>query len=291
MRLVSVLSLGLAISIFLTVLSLGMKAGLGDVACLFRRPGQLIRALLSMYVVMPVFAILVVKFFHLRPIIEVVLVALSVSPIPPVFPKAAFRSGGKAPFTFGLLVAISLLSIIVIPLAFVLFDVVFPRETQFSEAALLYSILTKVLLPLAIGMALRHFAPGFCERSAATIEKVRDILLLAVALPIVIFILPAIWSLIGAFTTVALVLFVLVGSASGYFLGGPDPVERSVLALATASRHPGIAITLATANMPETFKKLVIAVVILYLAVVAIVMTPFLEWLSRNQTGKRADAR
>jgi hypothetical protein len=32
----------------------------------------------------------------LGPLIRVVLVALSVSPIPPIFPKKAFRSGGEA---------------------------------------------------------------------------------------------------------------------------------------------------------------------------------------------------
>jgi predicted Na+-dependent transporter len=34
-----------------------MRASLSDIAHLFRRPGQLIRALVSIFVIMPVFAI------------------------------------------------------------------------------------------------------------------------------------------------------------------------------------------------------------------------------------------
>ncbi len=279
-----ILILGVMISVFITVLSLGMRASLNDVLCLFRRPGLLMRALLSMFVIMPVVAILMVKSFDLDPVIKVALVVLSVSPIPPLFPKRAFKSGGEASFTFGLLAAISLLSIIAIPLVFVLFNAVFIREAKFSESWIVQTILVKILLPLVIGMALRQFAPEWSERYGRIVEKAGGILLLASFLPVLILILPTIWSLIGVPTMLAIVLFALVGATSGYFLGGPDPNERLVLAMATATRHPGIAITLAITNAGETPKKLLVAAVILYLIVSAIAVTPFLKWLSGRKT-------
>ena len=279
-----ILILGVMISVFITVLSLGMRASLNDVLCLFRRPGLLMRALLSMFVIMPVVAILMVKSFDLDPVIKVALVVLSVSPIPPLFPKKAFKSGGEASFTFGLLAAISLLSIIAIPLVFVLFNAVFIREAKFSESWIVQTILVKILLPLVIGMALRQFAPAWSERYGHIVEKAGGILLLASFLPVLILILPTIWSLIGVPTMLAIVLFALVGAASGYFLGGPDPNERLVLAMATATRHPGIAITLAITNAGETPKKLLVAAVILYLIVSAIAVTRFLKWLSGRKT-------
>ena len=279
-----ILILGVMISVFITVLSLGMRASLNDVLCLFRRPGLLMRALLSMFVIMPVVAILMVKSFDLDPVIKVALVVLSVSPIPPLFPKKAFKSGGEASFTFGLLAAISLLSIVAIPLVFVLFNAVFIREAKFSESWIVQTILVKILLPLVIGMALRQFAPEWSERYGHIVEKAGGILLLASFLPVLILILPTIWSLIGVPTMLAIVLFALVGAASGYFLGGPDPNERLVLAMATATRHPGIAITLAITNAGETPKKLLVAAVILYLIVSAIAVTRFLKWLSGRKT-------
>ena len=183
-----------------------------------------------------------------------------------------------------LLAAISLLSIIAIPLVFVLFNAVFIREAKFSESWIVQTILVKILLPLVIGMALRQFAPAWSERYGHIVEKAGGILLLASFLPVLILILPTIWSLIGVPTMLAIVLFALVGAASGYFLGGPDPNERLVLAMATATRHPGIAITLAITNAGETPKKLLVAAVILYLIVSAIAVTPFLKWLSGRKT-------
>jgi BASS family bile acid:Na+ symporter len=290
MNALTVLGLGIKISIFMTVLSLGMRASLSDIAHLFRRPKQLIRALLSIFVIMPVFAILLVKNFALDPVIGVVLLALSVSPIPPMFPKKAFKSGGESSFTFGLLAAVTILSTLMIPLAFKMFDAVF-NDAQFSAAFLVKTLATAALLPMAIGMAFRYGAPQFSERFADPLSKIGGILLLVSFLPILIAILPTIWSLIGMGRGLALTLFALVGVTVGYFLGGSDPKERTVLALATASRHPGIAIALATANADDTPKKLIAAAVIFYLIISAIVIAPFLKWLSGDKTEEKAVER
>lgn len=289
MDVLTILGLGIKISIFITVLSLGMRASVSDIAHLFRRPGQLIRALLAIFVIMPVVAIVVVKAFTLSPVIRVVLVALSVSPIPPMFPKKAFKSGGDASFTFGLLAGVTILSVVIIPLAFVVLDVVVGRDTQVSQPFLMRTLATAVLLPMAIGMAVRYLAPRFSEGFANVLAKIGGGLLLASFLPILIVLLPTIWSLTGNGTILAFVVFALAGVTAGYFLGGPDPKERTVLALASASRHPGIAIALASANVvDETPKQVVAAAVIFYLLISAIVVAPFLKWLSRDEPGKAA---
>src|SRR4030095_5926336 len=146
MNVVAILGLGVKISIFMTVLSLGMRASVSDIGRLFRRPGQLTRAMLAIFVIMPVFAILAVKVFALSRVVRVVLVALSVSPLPPMFPKKAFKSGAEASFTFGLLAAATLFSIIMIPLAFAALDVLVPRDTQFSQSFLISTLATAALL-------------------------------------------------------------------------------------------------------------------------------------------------
>jgi bile acid:Na+ symporter, BASS family len=284
MNALAILGLGIKISIFLTVLSLGMRASLSDITYLFRHFGQLLRALLAIFVIMPVFAILVVKIFALTPVIAVVLIALSVSPVPPLFPKSAFRSGGEASFTFGLFAAVTFLSIVIIPLAIVVFQAIFARETNFGEGLLIKTLLTAAVVPMMIGMALRHFAPGFSERFADPLAKIGGLLLIVAVLPILVAMLPTIWSLIGNKTLLVLIAFALVGATAGFFLGGPDPKERTVLALATAARHPGIAIALAGASAGEAPKKLVAAAVIFYLLISMIIVAPFLKWLAREKS-------
>jgi BASS family bile acid:Na+ symporter len=100
------------------------------------------------------------------------------------------------------------------------------------------------------------------------------------ALPILFTAWPTIVSLTGDGTIIALATFVLVGLAVGHLLGGPDPEDRSVLALSTASRHPGVALAIAHATFPE--QQLVLAAVLLYLLVSALVPMPYLAWNRRR---------
>src|SRR6266851_5716958 len=117
MDLQSLILLVLKISIVLSVFALGLKATFADATYLFRHPGKLVRAFLSMNVLMPVLALAMVLTFKLHPAVKVALVALSVSPVPPIFPKKALKTGGRDDYSIGLLVATAVLAIIVIPIA------------------------------------------------------------------------------------------------------------------------------------------------------------------------------
>jgi bile acid:Na+ symporter, BASS family len=92
---------------------------------------------------------------------------------------------------------------------------------------------------------------------------------------------PAIWSLIGNGAVAALAVFVVVGLAVGHLLGGPDPEDRTVLALSTSSRHPGVAAAIAHANFPE--QKLALAAVMLYILVSGVVSIPYMIWTRRRR--------
>jgi BASS family bile acid:Na+ symporter len=135
MHLASLIQLALHVSILLNVFALGLSATLADTTYLFRRPVQLGKALLSMNVVMPVFAALMVTAFDLHPALKIALVALSVSPIPPLLSKKALQAGGKGSYTIGLLVALSLLAIVVVPAALELLQHIFTVPLGISPGA------------------------------------------------------------------------------------------------------------------------------------------------------------
>ena len=70
-------------------------------------------------------------------------------------------------------------------------------------------------------------------------------------------------------------------------MGGPNPHEAAVVALSTACRHPGIALTVAAANNPgEQFGP----IVLFYLVIGAVVGIPYLLW-SRRSTAALAAHR
>jgi BASS family bile acid:Na+ symporter len=250
---------------------------------LFRRPGQLVRSLLAMNVIMPLFAAALAAAFDLNPAVKIALITLAVSPVPPVLPKKQMKAGGgRASYPIGLLVAAALLAIVFVPVAVELLQRAFSIPLHMSPAAIARLVFMTVLAPLAVGIIVRRVVPGIAERMAQPISLAATVLLVVSVLPIVFTAWPAMVSLVGNGTIVAIVAFSLAGLAAGHLLGGPDPDDRAVLALATA-RHPGVALAIASANFPG--EKLVPAAVLWCLIVSAIVAIPYLTWRRRQHGG------
>ena len=281
MSLQTLILIVLKASVLLTVFAIGLRASVHDATYLFRRPGELVRALLAMNVLMPVFAVVLISIFDLTPAVRIALVALSVSPIPPLLPNKMVKEGGTDSYAIGLLVAVGLLAIIFVPLAMEIIELVRQVPLQMMMASVAKLVFITVLIPILVGVAVHKLAPALAERVAKPISQIAGIGLLACLVAILFAAAPAIWALVGNGTVIALAAFVLVGLAVGHFLGGPEPENRSSLAISTASRHPGIAIALAQANFPE--QKLAMAAVLLYLLVNGFVSIPYLLWTRRRQ--------
>lgn len=273
--------LALVAGIVLTVFALGLSASPEDATYLFRRPRQLVRSLLAMNVVMPLLAAAINALFELHPAVEIALITLAVSPVPPLLPSKALKAGGGASYMIGLLVAAALLAIVFVPLVADLVGISLGRRGQMSPAAVARIVAITVLAPLAAGLIVRRMALAFSERIVKPMLWAASVLLLVGALPIVFTAMPTVVSLIGNGTLAAMVAFVLVGLAAGHLLGGPEAAHRTVLALATSSRHPGIAIAIASANFPE--EELAVAAILLYLLVNALVSIPYLIWRRRRR--------
>ncbi len=97
MTLATLIPLGLRIGVVLTVLALGLSASWHQAAYLLHHPGLLTRSLLSLFLVVPLAAVAMVTAFALRPVVEITLVALAVSPIPPMLPNRVLKAGGRLP--------------------------------------------------------------------------------------------------------------------------------------------------------------------------------------------------
>ena len=63
----------------------------------------------------------------------------------------------------------------------------------------------------------------------------------------------------------------------GHLLGGPRGDDRTVLALSSAARHPGVAIVIGAALFPDQ-KKLIAVAVLLELIVATIATIPYTRW-------------
>ncbi len=280
MDVASILLLVLKSSIVLTVLSLGLNATWQDATYLFRQPGLLVRSVLSMNVIMPLVAAGLVVVFDLPISVEIALVALAISPVPPILPKKELNAGGHASYAVGLLVAIGLLAIVTVPLAVSWFSSAFDRAGEIAPLAVAKIVLMTVLAPLSAGIALRQWLPALAERIARPLALLGMILLIGSGLPLAYASWPAIHALFGNGTVLIITAMTVIGLAVGHLLGGPQADNRTVLGLSTASRHPAIALAAAVAGGAET--KSALAAILLSLIVALLVSIPYVAWRRRQ---------
>lgn len=264
----------LKISIFLTVLALGLDAGPSQARFLFVHPRRLIAATLSLFVLMPLVAVGLNSVFQFHDSIEIALIALSVSPVPPLLPRKALKAGGGLNYTIGLLVAASVLAVIFIPITVELAARAFGREAHVPMAMVLRVVLGTVIIPLALGMTVRALAPSLAERLVDGIGRLAFVLVVISALPLVVHVWPDMRSLLGNGTLAALAVFTALGLFFGHALGGPMRDDRTVLALSTGCRHPGVALSVGIANVQGDPR--VLAAIALYLLVSVVFSTAYL---------------
>jgi BASS family bile acid:Na+ symporter len=112
------------------------------------------------------------------------------------------------------------------------------------------------------------------------VAVIATIVLVVALIPVLVMSWAAIRSLLGNGTLVAIITLAIVGLAVGHMLGGPVENNRTVLALATSTRHPAVAMTIAAATFPN--EKLVLAAILLDLIVCAIVSAPYVQWRKRG---------
>lgn len=280
MTLAQAVKLFLMLSVVLTVLSFGLRARAGDLLYLFREWRLGLRALVAMFVIVPAVALLAAGAFDLKGPVRVALVALAFSPVPPLLPKKQFKAGGDQSYVTGLLVGAALVSLVLAPLGLALTGALFDHETHASFAAMVKTLGITIALPLALGLLAQHL---FGERVAAVAGPMRTaatILFFACVLGLLVSLASAMRQLFGDGTLVVLVAMSVVGLAAGWWLAGGDRENRAVLSLASAARHPGVAIGIAMTSFPEA--KHAPAAIILAAAVNALIAIPYLIWLRRG---------
>jgi BASS family bile acid:Na+ symporter len=263
-------------SLALLVLTIGMRFPLADAFYLFRRPRLLLRSLVAMNLLAPILALLVVKMLDLRPEIEIALVALSLAPVPPVLPNKQLKLVDAEEFAIGLFFAISLCSIVIVPLVMELFQRIGYVSTHVRWSDITKIVAVTVLVPLVLGMLIRSIWPGVPERLRAIAGAVATVMMVVALVPILVRAWPAMYSLFGDGTIVVVVVVTLLWLAIGHVLGGPRQQDRSVLALATASRHPAVAIAVVTTSFPD--QPLAPAAVLLAFIVGNVVSMPYVAW-------------
>jgi BASS family bile acid:Na+ symporter len=271
----------LQVSLFLVTFGFGLLTTPRAALLVLRQPGQLLRIAGAMNVSMPALALAAAVTFELDAAVRVALVTLAASPVPPLLPNRALKAGGQADYVAGLMVASSLLSVVFIPLFLHLCSLVTARELPVPALQIVRIIAVGVLLPLLLGAAVCRYYPSFAARWAARLSRLGMLLLLALAVLVLLAAGRSMLGLLGNGTLFAFVAFAVTGLLLGHLLGGPHHEHSAVLAVATATRHPGIALTIAHACFPG--HSAITPALLLYLLVSQLVAIPYFRWLERRK--------
>jgi BASS family bile acid:Na+ symporter len=275
--------LALEISIVAQVFALGLGTTWRDATYLFRTPRLLGNSILARKVAVPIISILLIKITGFHAAMAITLAVLALTPVPPLLPASQLKTGGRSEYVLGLLVSQSVLAIVLVPVTATLMDWALGAQTHVSAVQVAQAVFKTILLPLAAGMLAFRFLPK-SGHLAPRMLTVGAVLLIAGALPLLLLAWNAFAVLSGNGAMLALALFILGGTAVGHMLGGPLPEDRTVLAIATASRHPGLALAIAKANYPE-YTKLVAGAVVIYLIFRLLLALPYIRWRHQAPLG------
>lgn len=261
-------------SVMLLVVTIGMNTTWRDVMYLIRRPGLLTRSLVARNVVMPFSALILVEILELKAPVSAVLLALSISGVPPMLPRRLLKAGGSESYAIGLLVSQSLFAIALVPLSLAIFNEVLGTRAQFAARDTGMVVASLTIAPLVGGVVIRRFAPRSAERVAGPLQTAATLLLVIA----VVLLLPRAWRawsvLVGNGTLMAVFLLIAIGIGAGHLLGGPREQDRTSLALASISSNPGLTMAILSANAIQE-SRLAAGAVLLYLVASTLVSIPY----------------
>jgi len=258
------------------ILAIGLGSTAADLGYLWRRPRLLLRSVLAMYLVVPLAVLALVKVLPLSAGVKTALLVLAISAGAPLLPRKLMHLGREG-YVFSLVVTSSLVAVVLVPAWVAMLAAHFDRQTTVTPVAVATAIARTFLAPLLLGMLLRWPLSRVADRLSDAILKAGGIVLLlgVVALLAVQggLLLEAGWR-----PLLALAGLTVVALLVGHVLGGPDPDDRTALAVCCATRHVGIAILAASVVPGPRVATLVLA----YLLASAMVAIPYVQWRRRT---------
>lgn len=266
-------------AIFTSVLALGCAAKPAEAFSLWRRPGLLFRSFAAMYLVAPVAALGMMELLPLPRGVKIGLVLLAISCALPPNWKQMLALGGSPSYVFSLLFTTTLVAVVTVPLSLaVLTALPLAADATIPPLKVAGLVVIVFFAPLALGMILQRFAPRAAERIANQVPRVAGLLMLASLLGLLALNFSAVWE-IGLLSYVTIAVLVLAGLALGHCLGGPEPGNRATLAIATASRFPGVAAVIAASNFPD---KNAVVIIVAYMIVTIPLLNAYASWCKKQ---------
>lgn len=213
-----------------------------DLRWLWHQPALLLRSLLAVVVLVPLWTLLVLAFSKQPGLVEngLLISVFAMGMGPPATLKRARKPEQEVAYTLGLNITLLALAIGVLPAVIWLHGALFGSTLSLAPGKVAALVLSRVLIPLAAGLCVARFFPKVAARVAHYAGGfVNGVMLAAAVLVLVLAWRPLLALGAGAWLTTAAI--VLPSLVLGYLLGGPHRETRGVLAAFTTLRFPALA--------------------------------------------------
>ena len=232
----------------MSMLSIGAQTRVSDLRSLVASRQFLVRTLFANFLVVPLAGVAVALLLPLQPHVAGALVLLACTPGGLSAIQFTSQVKGRAPLAGAVLGLLSFLAVFVSPL---ILKLVLPGNVQmvipYGRALLFF--LVYMLLPLLAGMLLLGKAPGVAA-------KLSKLLALAAVITFIAFMVvtgsarQAATGEIGLAAAGAMLLFIALSMAIGWFMGGPTHDSRQVLATSTSMRNAALCLAIVESSSP-----------------------------------------
>jgi BASS family bile acid:Na+ symporter len=244
-----------------------------------RSPKLVVPSLFWGWVVGPALAWLIILALPLSEGHAAGLMLCSLGPIAPFLPLAAMRSRGDMTFTGAYILLGTVVTVVLMPVMAPLLI----KGLTLSVWPLAKPLIVLVLIPLLIGIAIRHYTPAVAAKIFKPVKKTGGIFLLLCLGTCLWIYGDQMLSTVGSFAPGAWVVFMIVMAVVPYVIGfGLEQRQRSVMALGQSSRNisAGFVAFFGITNPPEGMFLMVVLVVPLHVIIGLLSVPPIFARLA-----------
>jgi predicted Na+-dependent transporter len=219
-------------------------------------------------------AYVIALIFNLDDSLRTGLILLSTAAGAPFLPKLVDVAKGNLAFSVGLMVLLMVVTIIYLPLVLPLLL----GDVEVNPWDIAQSLIIMMLIPLAVGLFIKTRYEDSAAKMQPSFGMASNIALIGLTVLGLVLNFNSMIALVGTLGILAGTTFILVSLVIGYFLGGSDARNRSVMGLGTAQRNIAAALVVAVQNFTID--------VVTYLMVIAIISLVILM-PTAGEIGKR----
>jgi BASS family bile acid:Na+ symporter len=265
---VAVLERAVPIATLVFVLSSMLAMGLGLAVAEITAPLRNIRlvamSLLANFVLMPLAAVALARVLRLDQPLGVGLLLLGVAAGAPFLPKLAQFAKGNLAFAVALMVLLMVITVGYLPLVL---PILLPG-VSINPLKIARSLVLLMLLPLAGALAVNARWPATAARAKPWFDRLSTLGLILVVVLLVVVNFNKVLSVFGTRAILAGLLFIALGYAVGWALGGPAADTRPVLGLGTAQRNIAAALVVGG----QSFSNPSVVVMVVIVAIVSLLL-------------------